>query len=476
MSIRTGGGQHAVSRRTAIRTAGSACSVLGLANLLRARAVSAPSAATAPDTSVILVWLPGGPSHMETYDLKPDAPSAYRGEFRPIATKVPGLDLCEHLPLHAQCADKFTVIRSIHHHSANHDAGHKRVLTGRIPKKPDGFVNDHPMVGSIVSRMREDTPARSGLYNYIVTGDGRVNNVDTFSFGAAYLGNRTHPFRISADPNADDFRVENLSLATGVSEARLGERATLLTTLDRLRRDIDVGTSMNAADAFNQRAIRMVTSPEARAAFDLSQERDDVRNRYGRHQWGQRALLARRLVEAGVSWVTVVLENPFVSGVDSLKNGTYNWDSHAVNAHIFDDLRVRLPIYDRTITALIEDIYARGLDRRVLLIVTGEFGRTPRINSQTGTNTGIKQPGRDHWPDAMNMLVSGGGMATGQVVGATTKKGEEPVQRPLSPNDLWASVYQHLGINPEIAFPDYSGRPMPILPFGEPIPELDPVG
>ena len=476
MSIRPGSRQHAVSRRTAIRNAGSACSVLGLANLLRARAVSAPSAATAPDTSVILVWLPGGPSHMETYDLKPDAPSAYRGEFRPIATKVPGLDLCEHLPRHAQCADKFTVIRSIHHHSANHDAGHKRVLTGRIPKKPDGFVNDHPMVGSIVSRMREDTPARSGLYNYIVTGDGRVNNVDTFSFGAAYLGNRTHPFRISADPNADDFRVENLSLAAGVSEARLGERATLLTTLDRLRRDIDVGTSMNAADAFNQRAIRMVTSPEARAAFDLSQERDDVRNRYGRHQWGQRALLARRLVEAGVSWVTVVLENPFVSGIDSPKNGTYNWDSHAVNAHIFDDLRVRLPIYDRTITALIEDIYARGLDRRVLLIVTGEFGRTPRINSQIGTNTGIKQPGRDHWPDAMNVLVSGGGMATGQVVGATTKKGEEPVQRQLSPNDLWASVYQHLGINPEIAFPDYSGRPMPILPFGEPIPELDPAG
>ena len=471
MSCKT---QNQLNRRSVLQLGGGAVAGLGLSRLLEAQALSAQGGST-PDTSVILVWLPGGPSHMETYDLKPDAPSAYRGEFRPISTTVPGLDLCEHLPRHARCADKFTVIRSIHHHSANHDAGHKRVLTGRIPKKPDGFVNDHPMVGSIVSRMREDTPARSGLYNYIVTGDGRVNNVDTFSFGAAYLGNRTHPFRISADPNADDFRIENLSLATGVAAGRLDERVALLKTLDRLRRDIDVSTTMGAVDAFNQRAIRMVTSPEARAAFDLSREPDDVRNRYGRHQWGQRALLARRLVEAGVSWVTVVLENPFVSGVEWPKNGTYNWDSHAVNAHIFDDLRVRLPIYDRTITALIEDIYARGLDRRVLLIVTGEFGRTPRINSQVGPNTGIKQPGRDHWPSAMSMLVAGGGMQTGQVIGATNTKGEEPVQRPLTPNDLWASVYKHLGINPEHTFPDLAGRPMPILPFGEAIRELDPV-
>ena len=184
MSCKT---QNQLNRRSVLQLGGGAITGLGLSRLLEAQALSAQGGPT-PDTSVILVWLPGGPSHMETYDLKPDAPSAYRGEFRPIATKVPGLDLCEHLPRHAQCADKFTVIRSIHHHSANHDAGHKRVLTGRIPKKPDGFVNDHPMVGSIGSRMREDTPARSGLYNYIVTGDGRVNNVDTFSFGAAYLG------------------------------------------------------------------------------------------------------------------------------------------------------------------------------------------------------------------------------------------------------------------------------------------------
>lgn len=464
-----------ISRRSALQLGGNIVGGLGLAGLLKARSLSASPMALEPDTSVILVWLPGGPSHMETYDLKPDAPEAYRGEFRPIHTNVSGIDVCELLPLHARCADKFTLIRSIHHHSANHDAGHKRFLTGRIPKKPDGFVNDHPMVGSIVSRVRENRPSASGLYDYIVTGDGRVNNVDTFSFGAAYLGTRTHPFRISADPNEDDFKIQNLSLVDGVTEQRLDDRTELLNGLDRLRRDIDLSGMMDGGDSFNRRALNMVTSPKARAAFDLSQEPAKLRDRYGRHQWGQRALLARRLVEAGVSWVTVVMENPFVSGVEWPKNGTYNWDSHAVNAHIFDDFRVRLPIYDRTITALIEDIYARGLDRRVILIVSGEFGRTPRINSQTGTSTGVKQPGRDHWPDSMSILVSGGGMRTGQVVGATTRKGEEPVQRPLTPNDLWASVYQHLGIDPEIAFPDYSGRPMPILPFGSPISELDPI-
>ena len=463
-----------LSRRSAIRLGGSAAAGLDLSGLLRARDACAAPGQPPPDTAVILIWLPGGPSHMETYDLKPEAPEENRGEFHPIPTCVPGLDICEHLQMHTRIADKFTIIRSIHHHSANHDAGHKRVLTGRVPLKPNGFVNDHPMVGSIVSRIREAIPTRTGLYNYIVTGDGRVNDVDTFSFGSAYLGSRAHPFRISADPNLDSFRIENLALVQGISEDRLSDRSSLLKGLDQFRRDIDLSTAMDASDAFNERAIRMVTSPEARNAFDLSREPDAVRNRYGRHQWGQRALLARRLVEAGVSWVTVVLENPFVSGVEWPRNGTYNWDSHAVNAHIFDDLRVRLPIYDRTITALIEDIYARGLDRHVMLVVTGEFGRTPRINPQTGTNTGVKQPGRDHWPDAMSVLVSGGGIPTGQVVGATTRKGEEPVERPLSPNDLWASVYQHLGIDPAFEFLDYSGRPMPILPFGKPIVELDP--
>jgi uncharacterized protein (DUF1501 family) len=173
--------------------------------------------------------------------------------------------------------------------------------------------------------------------------------------------------------------------------------------------------------------------------------------------------------------VTVVMENPYVSGIPMPKWGVYNWDSHAVNCHLFKDAEVRFPIYDQVITAMIEDLYARGLDRRVLLVVTGEFGRTPRITVRPGSQTKVDQPGRDHWPSAMSMLVAGGGMQTGQVIGATNTRGEEPVQRPLTPNDLWASVYKHLGINPEHTFPDLSGRPMPILPFGEAIHELDPV-
>ena len=224
---------------------------------------------------------------------------------------------------------------------------------------------------------------------------------------------------------------------------------------------------MDAMDNFNRRAIELLMSDKARKAFDLSQEDAQVRERYGMHAYGQRALMARRLVEAGCSFVTMVMENP-LPGKPLPPGVIYNWDSHAVNGHIFDDARVRFPLYDQAVTALVEDIYARGLDRKVLLVVTGEFGRTPRIGSSNG------RPGRDHWPNAMSMLVCGGGMRTGQVIGSTNSKGEHPQDRPLSPNDLWATVYRHLGIDPEMSFPDHNGRPMPILPFGAPISELLP--
>ncbi|MCA9044729.1 MAG: DUF1501 domain-containing protein, partial [Planctomycetaceae bacterium] len=247
---------------------------------------------------------------------------------------------------------------------------------------------------------------------------------------------------------------------------------TLLAAFDQVRARIDSTGLMNAVDEANRSAVSLLTSDRARNAFDLSQESDETKDRYGRHAWGYRALLARRLVEAGSSFVTMVMENPYVSGIDFLKQGTYNWDSHAVNCHLFDDAKMRLPIYDRAVTALVEDIYARGLDKKVMLVVTGEFGRTPRISTQNGTQTGVMQPGRDHWPNAMSMLVAGGGMRTGQVIGSTTSKGEEPKERPLTPNDLWATVYRHLGIDPEMSFPDHAGRPMPILPYGSPIEEL----
>jgi len=226
-------------------------------------------------------------------------------------------------------------------------------------------------------------------------------------------------------------------------------------------------------DVYKRKALELATSDTARKAFDITQEPTRLRQRYGMHVWGQRALMARRLVEHGASFVTMVMENPYQSGVHFLKEGTYNWDSHAVNCHLFNDARVRFPLYDRAVAALIEDLHARGLNKKVLLIVTGEFGRTPRISYSEGTQTKVKQPGRDHWPQAMSVLVSGGGMKTGQVVGSTNARGEHPKDRPLTPNDLWATMFRHLGIDYQnTSFLDHSGRPMPILPYGEPITEL----
>ncbi len=458
-----------MSRRSFLQIGAVGFGALGMSDLLRLRAEAKPAGGAAPDTSIIFIWMPGGPSHMEMYDMKPEAPADYRGIFQPIPTNVPGLDLCELMPLHAKIADKYNIIRSISHKFADHGGGHKRFLTGREPKTPTGFVNDAPAVGSLVAKCREHINV--GLPNYVSgTNPGRAG-VDVYSFGAAYLGPKYTPFSVPGDPSEPNFTVKNLSVDKAMAD-RLDDRVALLGGLDRFRRQVDDSGAMDAMDEFNQRALSLLTSEKARDAFDLSKEPDALRGRYGRHAWGQRAILARRLVEAGCSFVTMVMENPYTSGVPWLKNGTYNWDSHAVNCHMFDDLQVRLPIYDRAITALIEDVYNRGLDKKVMIVVTGEFGRTPRINSQVGSQTGVEQPGRDHWPSAMSLLVSGGGMRTGQVIGSTNDKGEHPVERPFSPNDLWATVYRHLGIDYRRTFPDHQGRPMYILPFGEPIAEL----
>lgn len=457
-----------LSRRSFLKVGALGVGGLGLSDVLRLRAL-AKSPQAEPDTSLIFIWLPGGAPHTETYDLKPEAPLDYRGEFHPIPTNVSGLDVCEHLPLHAGIADKYNIVRSIAHEFADHGGGHKRFLTGRHPKEPTGFVNDAPMVGSYVAKMREHI--RRGVPNYIAGADNGRDQVDVFSFGSAWLGPSYTPFSVPGDPSDPNFQVRNLELAANM-ENRLGDRVALLEGFDRLRRDCDKSGMMDAMDEYNQKAVGLLTSPAAREAFDLSREPEHVRERYGKHAWGMRALMARRLVEAGASFVTMVLENPYVSGIPHPQDGVYNWDSHAVNCHMYNDLRNRLPIYDKVVTALVEDLYQRGLDRKVMLIVTGEFGRTPRIAPAVGTQTGVMQPGRDHWPGAMSLLICGGGMRTGQVIGSTTPKAEGPQDRPLTPNDLWATVYRHLGIDYDTAFPDFSGRPMPILPYGEPIAEL----
>lgn len=456
-----------VPRRQFLKIGSLSLAGVGAAGVLPLDLRAADGEQRRADTAVILLWLPGGPPHMETYDMKPDAPDEYRGEFRPIATNVPGIDVCELLPRHAKVADKYSLIRSIAHTFSDHGGGHKKFLTGRDPLEPTGFVNDYPMVGSMALKASDGRRPARGVPMYISGADPGRDHIDVFSFGSAYLGPATHPFSVVGDPSAKDFEVKNI----GVPEPLAGRVQQRIELLNGLKARST--SARDEVDVFQEVALSLMTSDAARRAFDLSQEPQELRERYGMHAWGQRALLARRLVEAGAGFVTMVLENPYQSGVPWLKDGTYNWDSHAVNCHIFNDAKVRFPIYDQAVTALIEDLHARGLNRRTLLIVTGEFGRTPRISYANGTSTGVKQPGRDHWPQAMSVLVSGGGLRMGQVVGSTNAKGEHPQSRPLIPNDLWATMFRHLGIDPHTtAFPDYRGRPMPILQDGAPIAEL----
>lgn len=453
-----------LSRRQFFRLVSLAAGGMGLSRLDQARAAARASGNVVPDTSVIFLWLPGGPPHMETYDMKPNAPSDYRGPYQPIATNVPGIDVCEFLPLHAQRAHRFSLIRSIAHQFADHGGGHKRFLTGRDPLSPVGFVNDYPAVGSMVAKMRENHG--SGVPHYVSCTDPGREGIDVFSFGSAYLGPSTHPFSLGADPSQPDFQVRNLTLPTGQREI-LRDRLQLARRLDTLASNTDGQGVMDAMNVFRDRAANLLLGDEARVAFDLQREPRGLRERFGMHPWGQRCLLARRLVEAGASFVTMVLENPLPRGTPFPKDFTYNWDSHAVNCHIFTDTKLRLHYLDQAITALIDDLYTRGLDKKVLLVLTGEFGRTPRITYSNG------RPGRDHWPQAMSVLISGGGLRMGQVVGSTNSKGEHPKDRPLTPNDLWALVLRHLGIDyHNIAFLDHAGRPMPMLPYGEPIAEL----
>lgn len=446
------------TRRSFLEAGSLALGGLGLPDLLKSRARAAENGRVPRDTSVILIWLQGGPSHMETYDLKPDAPIDYRGECTPISTVVPGIDICEHLPEHARVADRFTLIRSIAHGFANHAGGAGRFLSGYHPLRVLDPLAQFPCLGPVVSKMLDGRRDPS-MPRYVAS----ATNV--YGGGSASLGPAYLPFVVGGDPNAPDFKVNNLSLAPDVRN-RLGDRRSLMNAIDGLRRDLDSSGLMDSIDHFNQEAVSLLTSDKAREAFDLSKEEPAVRDRYGRHKWGQRALLARRLVEAGTSFVTMQMQNPGIPGAIG------NWDIHAVNGHLFDDTRARLPVYDRAIAALVEDIYARGLDRKVMLVVTGEFGRTPRINPQKGTASKVIQPGRDHYPGAMSVLVAGGGMQTGQVIGSTTAKGERPKTRRLDPNDLLATIYRHLGIDHEDLVPDTSGRPVPLIPHGTPIAEL----
>ena len=458
-----------IQRREFLRIGLSGFATLSLPGLFRLRAQAATEKPKAR-TAVILVWLRGGASHLETYDPKPDAPSEFRGIFSPISTCVPGLQLCELLPLHAKIADKFTLLRSMTHTGGGHPAGSLQMLTG----DPDPKDKEKPIFPdwmTVANYLRADRT--HVLPNYI--GVNPVTRYDNFTIaGSAYLNAAYGPFTVNGDPNEPHFEVPNIGFKDQAEGARLSDRIRLKQSLDRLDRAVDRSGTMRAIDDFEAQALNLLTSPAARDAFDLSREPDRLRDRYGRNQWGQQCLMARRLVEAGVEIITTTFDGPLCGRVG-------NWDDHAVNHHVFDALKFRLPYFDQAVSALIEDVYARGLDQRVLIIVTGEFGRTPRIERVASSGGGVAsgaagtvQPGRDHWPRAFSQLWAGGGIKTGGVIGATDKHGEEVVERLATPGDFLATIYRHLGINAgHISIPDFSGRPNLILPRGEPIRELE---
>jgi hypothetical protein len=360
-----------------------------------------------------------------------------------------GLRYSELMPLQAKLADKCAVIRSVHHRGPCHDSGLQTLLSGH-EQLVNRFGNpEHPDCFAVASKFRYRTGDVLPAY---------VGAPELGYTGPVYLGPSCAPFVVSGDPNSPTFEVPNLALPAGARD-RLDRRVRLLSDVDEMRRDLQNAPNAGDRDRQYHAAVDLITSNRAREAFDISREPETTRERYGRNRWGQQLLLTRRLVEAGVGIVTTSLY-----GIE--KGMASNWDDHAVNWDCFKAMQERAPVFDRAVAALISDLHDRGLNKRVLLIVTGEFGRTPRISYVNG------RPGRDHWPAAMSILMSGGGLRMGQAIGSTDTRGEYPDDRPLHPNDFVATIYRHLGINPDWEVTDRSGRPLRLLDRGEPISEL----
>ena len=370
--------------------------------------------------------------------------------------------------MQAKIADKFTVLRSMNQTAGGHPAGTLQMLSGD-PDTRDKPVPRLPDWMSVAHYLRSKNLQRpEALPNYV-----SVNPINASYSGPAYLGASYAPFSVSDDPNRPSFEVPNIGLPDEAETRRLSDRVALRRSLDKMERAFDREGELGALDQFEAQAMSLLTNAQTRDAFDLSKEDGRTRDRYGRNRWGQQLLLARRLVEAGVEIITSSLHGP-------LCGRTHVWDDHAVDHHIFEALRFRMGNYDQAVSALIEDLYARGLDKRVLVVVTGEFGRTPKITFDRSTGAGdasgpagTLQPGRDHWPRAFSNIWAGGGIQTGAVIGATDKRGEDVIERPCSAGDFLATIYHHLGIDAsKVTINDFNGRPTPIVDHGRPIPGL----
>ncbi len=422
---------------------------LNLTDVLRAQAASGDSKT---ENSVIILWMRGGPAHQDMWDPKPNAPVEYRGEFGTMSTTVPGVQLSDMLPQCAAIQDKWSILRSLHHHDAGHSAADQICFTGYDRgQNPD--QNIHPSCGSIVSKQLQHLTPELPAYVMIPR---QVPGTDS-----AYLGVACRPFETINDPaNEGPFSVPNFALADGISLDRFGGRRELLSGFDRLKRDVDQSGMMDGMDNFQQMAWRMLSTDRARAAFDLDAEPQAIRERYGfmprfdpgasnrcgAPAWSQRMLLARRLVEAGVRLVTVDLRwwDTHVQGFDSLRRGF-------------------LPRFDQAYSALIEDLEQRGLLEKTLVVAWGEFGRTPRVN---------KDAGRDHYPNVFGAAIAGGGVQGGRVVGSSDSKAAFPLENPKTPQDVLSTIYRHVGVDTETHYLNRAGRPIKVLPFGRPIDEL----
>lgn len=396
--------------------------------------------------SCILIWLDGGPTHFETFDPKPEAPAEIRGEFEPIATKTPGVFFSEHMVKLASMSDKFTLIRSISHDQGNHGAGNHYMMTGAPPRIPVGcgaFVSFHPSMGSVTAHQRGNLNGLPGYFSLPAM---------TRSGGPNFLGAQYAPFVVPDDPNNQNFRVRDVALPSGLDQSRFDRRQVVRKQVDQLVRLTDAAAAdpVKALDEYYGQSRDLMLSERAQAAFNIHKEDPKVRDIYGRNAFGQRALLARRLVEAGVPFI--VLDEA-------------GWDHHT---DIFDTNRKRLPTFEATVAALITDLEQRGLLDTTIVTVLGEFGRTPKISQLPGA----AKPGRDHWSQAMSVLMAGGKIPGGLTLGATDRHGYAAVDRRLSPENFVSTIYRKLGIDPDMVLYTPQGRPTHLVSDPTPIDEL----
>ena len=444
-----------ISRRSLLKVGAAGFAGLNLPSFLRA---AEGSKAVARAKHVIFLHQFGGPSQIDTFDMKTDATEKIRGEFRPIASHVPGLNLTEHLPRFSQVLGRFAQIRSVNHRMRNHNSATYYSLTGHAPPLDDIRLRDtlelYPTYGSTVAKLGPvENPAIPTFVSYPhVLRDGSVTPGQTASF----LGKAYDPFFVGQDPNKPGFRLPELSLPSETTLGRLEDRRGLLRTIDRQSELLETSSMARGIDAFYDRALTMLGSPEVKRAFDLSADDPRLRDAYGRTTYGQGCLLARRLVEAGVKFVTVY----FSDVIGGAAGG--GWDTHGDN---FNRLRNRLlPMTDRAVPTLIDDLAARGLLDETLIVWMGEFGRSPRV-----TNTKQFGPdGRDHWPNCYTVLMAGGGVRGGAIHGSSDRIGAYPATDPVSPDDIAATMFWALGLDPATEVQDTLGRPLPIA-AGKPV-------